>query len=405
MQKKSILFVDDEPNILSGLKRMLRSLRTDMDLNFAGSGQDALEFLDKNNVDVIVTDMRMPKMDGATLLTKVQQRHPRVMRMILSGHAEQSSILQTVGVAHQFLAKPTSAEVLKDVLNRACVLQDMMGDEFLREFVSKIGSLPSLPTVYVELQDVLKNPEASVEEVGQVIEKDMAMSVKVLQLVNSAFFGLFKTVESPARAVNLLGVDTIKALVLNVGVFNEIGQDVELDKIEKLWKHSFRVAFYAKHIAQLEEQDEDGINHIFIAGLLHDIGKLLFYVHAADNYKKVVAEADKRPIRCHIAEKEVFHVDHALIGGYLLGLWGMPGPVVEGVAFHHSLQSYPGSSFCPAVAVHVADVIACELQASQNFEKPLLEQNYLAQIGLLDKYEKWYEECICLEKVFNGEKE
>lgn len=404
MQKKSILFVDDEPNILSGLKRMLRSLRKYMELNFAGSGQDALKFLEQNKVDVIVTDMRMPNMDGATLLKEVQQKHPRVMRIILSGHAEQSSILQTVGVAHQFLAKPTSAEVLKDVLNRACCLQDMMGDESLREFASKVGSLPSLPTVYGELQEILKNPETSVEEVGLVIEKDMAMSVKVLQLVNSAFFGLYNNIESPARAVNLLGIDTIKALVLNVGVFTEIGHGVELVNVEKLWKHSLRVALFAKYIAQHEEQDEDSINHIFIAGLLHDIGKLLFYVHGAADYEKVIAEVDKRPIQCHIAEKEVFRVDHALIGGYLLGLWGMPGPVIEAVAFHHSLSSYPGESFCPALAIHVADVIACELQASQDFEKPLLEQNYLSKIGFLDKYEKWYEECIRLERNFNGEK-
>jgi HD-like signal output (HDOD) protein len=97
-----------------------------------------------------------------------------------------------------------------------------MADERLQKLVSKVDSLPSLPETYAKLQQVIKDPDSGLGDVAEVIEQDLAMSAKVLQLVNSAFFGIYKHIESPFRAVNLLGMDTIKALVLGVGVFSEM---------------------------------------------------------------------------------------------------------------------------------------------------------------------------------------
>ena len=399
MENKSILFVDDEPNILSGLKRMLRGLRKEVDLNFVNSAAEALEFLAQNNVDVIVSDMRMPGMDGATLLKRVQKQYPQVMRMILSGHADQSAIFETVGVAHQFLAKPTSAETLKEVLARACRLQGIFTDQSLKTLVTKFGSLPSLPSVYAELEQKLKNPECSVDDVAAVIEKDMAMSVKVLQLVNSSFFGLYRSVESPARAVSLLGIDTVKALVLNVGIFSELTEESQqsIQDIELLWNHSLGVASFAKHIIEIEGGSKECIAHTFIAGLLHDIGKLLFMVKSAREYQQMHELASRQAMLSFQAEQEVWHTDHSKVGGYLLGLWGLPGPVVEAVAFHHSISEYPGPSMSPAVVVHAVDAIFWHLHAADDFTMPEPNLAYLERAGCGTKYDVWLAECRKLE--------
>ena len=207
MDKRSILFVDDEPNILDGLRRMLRSMRKEFELCFAENAMEALEMMEINEFDVVVSDMRMPGMDGAEFLTEIQKRYPHSIRIMLTGQADEASTLRTIGVVHQFLAKPCDPEKLKNILLRASALHRLMIDGKLKDIVSSIDTLPSLPSVYAKLQEKIREPEVSLDDVGEIISQDIAMTAKILQLVNSAFFGLYQTVESPARAVKLLGLD------------------------------------------------------------------------------------------------------------------------------------------------------------------------------------------------------
>lgn len=400
MSLKNILFVDDEPNILSGLRRMLRPMRKEMNFYFSESGNEALSLLAKQEINVIISDMRMPGMDGATLLTTVQEHYPHIIRIMLTGNAHDNSILRTIPVLHQFLAKPSDPATLKMVLSRACALQELMTDKALKTLVAGLGSLPSLPSVYAELQEKLKDPECSIESVAAIIEKDLAMSAKVLQLVNSAFFGIFKTVESPVRAVNLLGLDTVKALVLGVGVFSELKPETRGNfKISALWSHSVTTATFAKRIALAETDDKTVIDNSFIAGIIHDIGKLLLFSSLGDKYIQAVEAATSVPMALHLAESKIFNADHGDVGGYLIGLWGLPGPVVEAIAFHHRLERYPEASFCPAVAVHCADVAYYRLNPDKCLgEPPILNQAYLEEAGLTDKFEEWL--ALCKEIQF-----
>lgn len=128
MRKKRILFVDDEPNILSGLKRMLRSMRKEFDLQFAGSGIEALDSMAVHESDIVVSDMRMPGMDGAELLDIIQERYPSAVRIMFTGQADQESVLRTVGVVHQFLTKPCDSDLLRSVLLRAGTLHRFVSD-------------------------------------------------------------------------------------------------------------------------------------------------------------------------------------------------------------------------------------------------------------------------------------
>ncbi|WP_035246016.1 response regulator [Desulfogranum mediterraneum] len=395
MTKRNVLFVDDEPNILSGLRRMLRSMRKEMEFHFAESGKEALEVFAASPIDIIVSDMRMPGMDGATLLTTVQEEYPQTIRIMLTGQADEESILRTVGVVHQFLAKPSDPETLREVLQRACALQELMNNDGLKSLVSSLGSLPSLPAVYRELQSALHNPECTIADVSAIIEKDIAMSAKVLQLVNSAFFGLYKNIDSPSRAVNLLGLDTVKALVLGVGVFTELKPPSSKNfSLASLWEHSFTTASFAKKIAQLESNDKELIDQTFIAGIIHDIGKLLLFSSLKEQYVEAVDRAAEENLSLSEAEIAQFNADHSDVGSYLIGLWGLPGQVVEAIAFQHRLEQYPEPSFCPALILHAADIIYYSLKPEECIGRaPVINQAYLEQIGMDDHYQAWFEQC------------
>ncbi len=395
MTRKKILFVDDEPNILLGLKRMLHSMRKEMDFFFAEGGKEALIILAEQDINVIVSDMRMPGMDGAALLNKVMEQYPQVIRIMLTGHIDDHSIVRSIPVVHQFLSKPSEPESLKEVLTRACALQELITSERLKTLVASLGSLPSLPEVYAELQDKAHDPECDIGDIAKIIGKDLAMSAKVLQLVNSAFFGLYKRIDSPARAVNLLGLDTIKTLILGVGIFTEMApvRDKGLS-VSALWRHSVTTATFAKEIASLEGAENAVIENSFIAGIVHDVGKLLLLSSLSDQYCQVVENAKTQSLTLFQAEQQMFEADHGDVGGYLMGLWGLPGVVVEALTFHHKLGSYPEASFCPALAVHAADVVYYMLNPELCVGKPpVINLPYLEEAGLDHRFGLWLELC------------
>lgn len=395
MTRKSILFVDDEPNILSGLQRMFRAQRHEHDFYFLESGRAALDFMAQQTVDVIVSDMRMPGMDGAELLTEVQEKFPHAIRIMLTGQADEESILRTVGVVHQFIAKPSDPETLKGVLGRACALQGLMQNEQLKTLVAGIGNLPSLPAVYAQLQRKLRDPECALADIAKIVEQDLAMSAKVLQLVNSAFFGLYKNIDSVTRAVNLLGLDTVKALVLSVGVFTELRPTATSTSfsVKSLWNHSMGVAAFAKKIAQAETDSKEMTDNVFVAGFMHDIGKLLLFSSMQERYVETIEFAQKEKITAEQAEQHLLQATHGDVGGYLLGLWGLSAAVVETAAFHHCLDHYPTPSFCPAVIVHAADVIYHRFNPDGHMGLPELNRSYLEQIGLGDRFDHWLGLC------------
>ncbi|OQW85934.1 MAG: hypothetical protein BWK76_07265 [Desulfobulbaceae bacterium A2] len=365
---KQVLFVDDEPNILEGLRRMLRALRRDFNFHFAANGREALALMQQVEIDVIVSDMRMPGMDGATLLEEVRRLHPHAIRIILSGHADEQAILRTVGVVHRYLSKPSGPEQLKAVLENAAAIHTMLSDGTLKNLVSEIGALPCLPSVFTKLQQMLASDTTSVDEVGALIEQDIALSAKVLQLVNSAFFGLPQQVESPARAVTLLGLDTIRALALGVGIFSDLPPGLG-GIIESLWDHSLRTSELARRIARHEAPDDKPLaGHAFIAGLLHDLGKLILATRLPAKYREASALAAADNIPLHEAEQRVFGVGHCPVGAYLLGLWGLPGCEVEAVAFHHQLQLYPETGINLARIVAAADAMAHEMEAQEGVD-------------------------------------
>jgi putative nucleotidyltransferase with HDIG domain len=388
---KRILFVDDEPNILQGLQRMLRPMHREWQMSFCPGGQEALQVLAQEPFDVIVSDVRMPGMDGPALLAEVTRRYPQIVRIVLSGHSSKETTLTSVGVAHQFLAKPCDPEKLKQTVNHAFALRKLLSDATLKQTLSRIKSVPSLPTLYTALVDELQNPDASVKRVGEIVSQDPGMTAKILQLVNSAFFGLPRHVASPAEAASLLGIDIIKALVLSIDVFSQFKSTiVEGISPESIQKHSIETAAIAKRIATAERAKREVVDGSLLAGFLHDIGKLILAQNLPERYGEVVARVRETHVPFWQAEHELLETTHAEVGAYLLGLWGLPDPMVESTAFHHHPAKSFGHSFSALTAVHVADVLAHERAGTRDGGAPAeFDLDHLTQLRVAERVPVW----------------
>lgn len=385
----NILFVDDEPNILDGLKRMLRGNRDEWQMSFAAGGAEALKILEEADIDVIVTDMKMPGMDGAELLQKVSERHPQIVRVILSGYSEKEINMRSVGAAHQYLSKPCNPELLKSTVGRVCTLRNLLTDLTLRRLVSQLPSVPSLPGIYTELLDELSKEESSTRKVAEIIRKDIGMTVKILQIVNSAFFGLSRPISDSRSAVEFLGLDTISSLALGLGVISQFEKKTSGPFFAQIWAHSMSVGVAASNIAAMEKSD--AASDSFTAGLLHDVGRVILASSLPSEYKRASELSASQQMPLVEAEREVFGASHADVGAYLLGLWGLPIEVVQAVAYHHHPQDVVTDGFTALTAVHAANGILRDAHTGEASCETLINLEYLATIGLSERLHVWQE--------------
>lgn len=391
-----ILFVDDEQSILDGLRRMLRRQIAQWDMEFVSSGGDAMKRLAEKAFDILVTDMKMPGMNGADLLDQVVERWPDMGRIVLSGHADESLAVRASQVAHQYLAKPTDPDTLKAAIARVKPELDLARHERIRAAVGSCQKLPGLPTLCAELGRVLESEQANARAVAEVISRDPGMSAKLLQLVNSSFFGIGRRVSSVEMAVTLLGTVRIHALVLQDQIFRLFVPrgPIRHFSVEALGDHSFRVAELARLLSRAEGQREDRPDQAFTAGLLHDVGVLLLACNH-DEFGKVMHAMVDRQLRLEDAEHEVLDVTHAEVGAYLLRLWGLPERIAEAVALHHDPDRLPYDGLCALTVVHAADALLGELdpQSAAVSVGSLLPGelclSYVKRVGLEHRLDHW----------------
>jgi HD-like signal output (HDOD) protein len=358
---KRIMFVDDDPNVLTGLRNVLRGRRREWDMVFAIGPEEALAKLAETPFDVVVSDMRMPRMDGAALLTKVKALQPRAVRLILSGQTELESVLKSVFIAHMFLSKPCDPDLLQRVVDRACRLQAILGSDELRAIAGKVEMLPAAPKTYVALNEALMAPACSVAAVTRIIERDVGLCAKLLQLVNSAFFGLQRKISSLAETVTYLGISTIKNLAMALETFSSAAESSGLSEAALLamQDHSLLTGQIAR---QIEAKEGKKTEEAFLAGVLHEVGWLV----------KVKDKPGQSP---------AVTVDRTLLGAYLLGLWGLPHPIMEAVAYHKEPRLLAHSAFELVDIIYIADHFASEMGAKGTAEQKL-DLAYLASIGI-----------------------
>ena len=389
-----ILFVDDEIQILKGLRRMLATVENEWETEFSTSGAEALEILRVEQFDVVVTDMRMPGMDGPELLATVSALFPDMVRIVLSGQANQESVLRAVSLMHQYLSKPCDTDKLRTTISRACELRGVLHSQHLQKLVNCVTTVPSVPSLYKNVVDEIESPDGSVQRIGELIAQDPGMTAKVLQITNSAIFAARSPIVSPLQAASLLGMEAIKSLVLCFGAFKQF-DDITISgfSIESVFQRCVAAAGNARLIASSQGCDQDMVSIAFTAGMLQDLGILVLACGMPEAYADVISQATESGRSIAEVEIEVLGASHAAVGAYLLQLWGRPRTLVEAVAFHETPAARHETEFTALTAVVAANMITTAGTTGPWCGDSERGMEFLRQLNLSERFTAWQDVC------------
>ncbi|MCP5143324.1 MAG: HDOD domain-containing protein [Gammaproteobacteria bacterium] len=366
-----VLFVDDDQKILDGLRRTLRPLRYEWNIRFASSGDAGLRLLEEAPADIVVADMRMPGMNGTEFLDAVARRWPATARLALSGDTDRDAVSCSTAVTHQFLSKPCDIEMLRNSVARTIRFRRRIDDPDLVALIGSLDNIPCLPEIYVALTDEINSPHCSIAGVGRIVEQDMGMTAKLLQLVNSSYFGLPNKVTSASTAAAFLGTETLKALVLGLHLFDNTGttSDCHID-LSATWARSLAVAGAASYAARIAGMDEPGISAAYSAGLLHEMGAVILLANLGDCAAQPTTPAEALGLTT---------IQHTDVAAYLLSLWGLPENLVDAVAFHaQPAKAGRSARLNVLTCAHIGAALAMSEAALLPIE---LDTNYLEQVG------------------------
>ena len=381
------LFVDDDPAVLGGLKRMLRSIRNEIESEFVDNGSEALTRMQSDGYDVVITDIRMPGMSGIEMLEAVSEEHPDMARIILSGYSDKADTLRATGLAHQYLAKPCDAAGLRTAILRSVRMREELADPELRRLAGGARTLPSVPDLYHRINTELVSDDPSAARIGEIIAQDPAMSLKILQIVNSSFFGLRREVSDIGQATALLGLDTISSLVLAAGVFSTGPSDaVSAAMVSHVYESSLEIASIAKRIAQAAGAERAVVEESYLAGLIQDIGILAL----ASNWPSRWRQVDRSHME--LSEQSIFGTTHAAFGAYIASLWGLPDSLVEAIRYHTAGADAPvGDQFDSLVALLVARAFA---NNESDLDRVAADTRFLEPMGLASSLGAWLDAVI-----------
>lgn len=392
---KRILIVDEEPRAIASFVQVLDSLPEGWSITFARSDVEALAQMDEKGCGICLSVVKSEHIDAASLLPQIKARHPSAMRFLLRDgpHTDKQSV---PGIeAHGSFSHHGSRSTLERTLARQCAIQDAVQSPEMDQLLDRIEALPSVPSLYLEFTHATNDPQSTVESLGSIIARDMALTAKVLQIANSPQFGAMQRIVSPGQAATILGLDLLRSLVLSVKAFDAFSESRLAPKaIQSVWEHSLMVAQFARAILECERCDRTLVEEGFLAGMLHESGELVLAASRPDRFAaaRVLAERDGSSITS--LERRLFGISHDCLGANLLARWGMPTSVVEAVAFHHGPGQLTGNDFTPLVAVHVADQLATIDLARATVESiPGLDRDFLRRIGREARIERWLQAC------------
>jgi len=330
---KKILFVDDEAPILKSLNRLF--MDTDYEIFTAESGNEALEILATEKMDMVISDMRMPGMDGCQLLQQVKELYPSCLRIILSGYSEKNTILEALqkNIAKLYILKPWENDKLMQLIDQLFETENLLHNSNLLTLINNVDNLPTLKTSYLKIMDLI-DTDADLVKIANAIERDPVMTTKILHIINSAFYEV-KT-GSVKHAIAYLGLSTIRNILLVTSIVDSFNMsDLYATKLELLWNHSFVCSkivniIYEKLLHKKLSENETS------AGLLHNIGIILLFKLYPEKYLTLIQHAEKEQKSMLQLEQDSLSVTHQQTGGYLLRWWELPHPIIEAALYHHT---------------------------------------------------------------------
>ncbi len=398
---KKVLFVDDEPAVLEGLQDSLRKQRRRWEMTFACGGDAAISELKSNRYDVIVSDVRMPGVDGVDVLQYAKDHHPKTIRIALTGFSDQKKTIKLTSLAQCYLTKPCDVEELDEAITRDTGLIAAFDNPAVQLFAGSASRLPGSDAKQQELMDLLNGSDGSIDDIAQIVEQDIALTAKILQLSNSSFFRRQKSFVSAKQAASFLGVDIIRSLVLANQLF-EITQkmpDSSHLNAMAMHQHSLLTATIASEIIENDELSSTS----FTAGLLHDVGKIIIAIEKPDALPDLQDHSTGLPntwVNASI-ERDILGCTHSEVGGYFLNLWGIPTSVVEAVTFHDNPSAVNSQEFDAIGAVHVANYLSqwTNLSDESDALESRLDRDYLDGLGVLGSEALWKEQA---SEIANG---
>ncbi|OOM75973.1 hydrogenase transcriptional regulatory protein hupR1 [Clostridium puniceum] len=362
---KRILFVDDETQILRSITRLF--MDTEYEVLKAESGAEALELLEIEQVDVIVSDMKMPKMTGYELLSQVKKKFPNIVRIILSGFSDERIVFDALqkNIAKLYILKPWENTVLINTIEKVFQIENLLrNNEKVLKLVNNAEELPTIKTSYQKIINVIES-DKEIYKIVEAIEADNSIVIKLLHIVNSSYYSV-KT-GSIKRAVAYLGLDNIKNIVIASAFIDGLSFNSKDNKrLEELWEH----AFIANRIISLiyteflnKKIPETEMN----AGLLSNVG-IIFMIHSFhDKYMEIFEEIEKNNVDIIELENKAFGTNHQEIGGYLLQWWDIPLPIVEAALYHHNPFNENVINRQIVLAAHVAEKYAWDIIEGKYF--------------------------------------
>lgn len=385
-----ILFVNDQPADAQDVLALFSQVAPDRGVQLVAAEKEALAALEKNDFEIVIVDVSAGALAGTQFLHEVWKLRPKTVRFLLARSIDQDVMVTCVLGAHHYVQKPLHETSLKAALHRADSINRLVRNDRIQSLVSRMRTLPSRPSLYLEVMRELRSPNASANAVGELVAKDIAISTKLIQVVNSAYYGLQQQVTDPAAAVLLLGLETTASLVLSIEAFARFDKVKPLYfSMDRVWKHCQAVAHSSKRIAELLSNDAEVARSAFTAGLLHDIGKLALALNFEEQYHGALKLAEKQKLSPCEVESQVFGATHAEAGAYLLSLWGLPLPIVEAVANHHLPARDVEKEFTASTALHLAERLEyAEDVARQGLKDITVDLDYPSELDLKGRMEE-----------------
>jgi HD-like signal output (HDOD) protein len=384
-----VYVVDDQPPVLETVLMLLESVDPAWRVEGFTSAAAALAAVKAQPPDLVLTDHQMPEMQGSKLLEEVRVAAPNAVRIIMSGYVDINALSAVIS-AHQYIAKPFDVFQIKELIQRTFAARARMEHLGLQELVTALRSLPSLPHVYYAVLKELADEHHSIDAIAQLVAKDAGLSGKLLQVANSPLFGRGSLISSPFEAVLCLGSQMIKAVVLSQAPFRHYGQIkcLEID-VPRLWNHCWEVAHLVQRICLEQKLPQASADEAFLAGILHEIGKLILIDSFPERFQAAceAARQARAPLTPFLLRE--FHAAPAHLAAYLMELWGLPGAVIQAVALQEHPENDPSGEFSLATALYIADQVATRKSPPDAFAIPEWNSECLKAMGCESDIAVW----------------